>query len=255
MTDRPNPAPAPTAPGARMKRFYTHATAEALPEGGFGVRLDARPLRSPAKRPLALPTLGLAQLLADDWAGQGEYLLPQTMPIMTLVSTAIDRIALDPEPTRAELLGYGGNDLLSFREDHPAELAARQHAVLEPLRLWLAERGIALPLATGLSLPALDAASTANLAALLAALDPLRLTGVLVGAQATGSLGLGLAQLAGRVDAEAAFAAAEIEADWQIAQWGLDPEAERRRAGIRAELQALDRFYSQLPERWPIILR
>lgn len=243
--------PGKDAERARLKRFYTVATVEALAEGGWGVALDGRPLRSPAKRAIALPAEALAALLAEDWARQGEFLQPETMPVMTLVSTAIDRIGPDPAPTRAELLGYGGNDLLSFRESHPQELVQRQQALLEPIRQWLAGQGVTLPLAQGLKLPPLDAGSSAQLKRLLAALDPLRLTAVLVAAQATGSLGIALAQLAGRVDAAGAFAAAEIEADWQIAQWGLDGEAERRRAGVLAELQAVDRFYAALPARWP----
>jgi len=49
-----------------MKRAYRNASAEAV-EGGWGVALDGRPLRTPGRNPLVLPSAALATAIADEW--------------------------------------------------------------------------------------------------------------------------------------------------------------------------------------------
>ena len=73
-------------------------------------------------------------------------------------------------------------------------------------------------------------------------LDDLALTALSVAVSAAGSLVIGLALLRGRLDPEAAFEAAELDASYQIELWGEDPEATRRRAICRADLFAAARF-------------
>ncbi|MCH7795000.1 MAG: hypothetical protein IH900_07670, partial [Proteobacteria bacterium] len=64
---------------AKFKRFYERAAAEPCPpsEGGtrggdgFRVVLDGRPIKTPAKADLVLPSLALAEAVAAEWQAQG----------------------------------------------------------------------------------------------------------------------------------------------------------------------------------------
>ncbi len=51
---------------------------------------------------------------------------------------------------------------------------------------------------------------------------------------------------AGRIDAAAAFEAAQLDESYQIERWGDDPEAARRRAAIKADLEAAARLFALL---------
>ena len=57
----------------------------------------------------------------------------------------------------------------------------------------------------------------------------------------TGSALLALAHAHGRLDAEATWAAAHVDEDWQIAKWGEDAEAKARRQRRWLEMQAASR--------------
>lgn len=58
-----------------MKRFYQDAAVVAV-ESGFEIRLDGRPVRTPARAPLALPTQGLAEAIAEEWRAQATRSTP-----------------------------------------------------------------------------------------------------------------------------------------------------------------------------------
>ena len=49
-----------------MRRFWKSAAAVQR-DGGWEVRLDEKPLRTPARELLAVPTKTLAQAIADEW--------------------------------------------------------------------------------------------------------------------------------------------------------------------------------------------
>ena len=52
--------------GSRVKRFWSEvAVAEA--EGGLGIALDGRPLKTPARATLLVPSRALAEAIADEW--------------------------------------------------------------------------------------------------------------------------------------------------------------------------------------------
>ncbi|MEM6355042.1 MAG: ATP12 family chaperone protein, partial [Pseudomonadota bacterium] len=108
-----------------MKRFWT-ITSVAEVAGGHEVRLDDKPIRTPGKAPLVLPTLHLAEAMAAEWEAQVERVNPSAMPVTRAANTAIDRVAPAPEPVVEELAGYGETDLLCYRAPHPEALTARQ---------------------------------------------------------------------------------------------------------------------------------
>jgi chaperone required for assembly of F1-ATPase len=246
MSDSPSKFPIPKG-GFR-------AVAVVPAAGGFAVQLDARPLKTPAGRPYELPTRALAEAIAAEWraaapkppsrSGQSAN---KTGPLTQMAGTALDRIAAHRAAIEAQLLAYAETELLCHRADRPPELAARQQAVWQPLLDWLAKHhGALLAPTVGVIARPQAPASLAALGAALAGLDAWRLAAVSVAVAASGSLVIGLALADGHLKAEGAFAAAELDATFQIEKWGEDEEELRRRAGVRAELALAERFLELL---------
>jgi chaperone required for assembly of F1-ATPase len=123
---------------AVVRRFYAVAVAAPV-AGGFALRLDGRGARTPAGNPLLFPTLALAELAAQEWAGQGETIDPAAMPVTRIANSAIDGVAAAIAETRAELAAYAETDLLCYRAAAPAELAAAQASAYDPVLDWAEE--------------------------------------------------------------------------------------------------------------------
>ena len=222
-----------------MKRLYKEAVAVAV-AGGYGIALDGKPLLTPAKRPLVLPALPLAEAIAAEWQAQGDTVDPLAMPQMRLASIAIDLVMPRREEVLAELGKYAGTDLVCYRAEHPPELVARQHSVWQPLVDWATLRFDApLAVTAGIVPVAQPPATLDAFAAALAAYDPLLLTALHAATAACGSLVIALALIEGRLDAEAAFAAAQLDESFQIEQWGEDAEQTARRANLRKDIAAI----------------
>lgn len=225
-----------------MKRFYKAAEAKAG-EGGHQVLLDGRMLRTPAKAPLVLPSAALAEAVAAEWRAQGEKIEPATMPMMTLASTAIDRVTTQRERVIDEIAGYAASDLVCYRADEPAELAARQHAVWQPLLDWCAlEFDALLGTTSGVMPLSQPPEALAALRAAVARYDDMTLAAHHQLTSGFGSLVISLAVLEGRIDAEAGFAASQIDESFQSERWGEDAEAAARRERLRKEMLEAARF-------------
>lgn len=208
-----------------MKRFWK-VTATAPAEGGFEVRLDDKPIRTPGKAPLILPTAALAEAMAAEWEAQREHVDPTAMPVTRAANTAIDRVAPAPGRVVDEIAGYGETDLLCYRAPHPAGLAARQTALWDPLLDWAAETyGARLVPSEGVIYAPQDAAAIARLRAPLEAADAWSLTAMHELVSISGSLVLALATVEGRLAPADAWTASRVDEDWNIAEWGEDAEA------------------------------
>lgn len=229
----------------RPKRFWSEARAAEV-EGGWTVHLDGRPVRTPAKAPLTVPTLGLAEAIAAEWAAQGEYLRPETMPLTRTANSAIDRLGQIAPAVVEDLAGFGASDLICYRSEGPMELVARQAADWDPLVDWAAGQGAPLVVTTGIVPVAQPAASLDRLRARVAALDPFRLAAFHDLVALSGSLVIALAVLDGWLPAEAGWRASRIDEDWQREQWGPDEEAdavaERRHAAFLEAARFLQRL-------------
>lgn len=212
------------------------------------MRLDARPLRTPAGAPVVLPTAALAVAVADEWQGQGERIAAERMPLTRLACTVLDRVGRDRAALAAAILAYAETDLLCYRADQPATLVERQQQLWQPLVDWATLRFDApLAVVAGVMHRPQPPGALAALGAAVAAIeDPWRLLALHEATVLTGSLVIGLALLEGRLDAEGAWRAAQLEEDYQIERWGEDAEATRRRAGLRAELDAVARLLALL---------
>lgn len=229
-----------------MKRFWTHAVAVPRPEGGHAVLLDGRPLRLPGGAPLATPSAALAEAIAAEWqaAGgeKGGEMSMEAVPLTRLLGTAQDRIAPDPAAMVAGLAKYAETDLLCYRAEDPA-LAAEQAREWQPLLDWAATaHGAPLTVTAGLMPVAQPAGSLDALRDAIArhAIEELAALGLAV--PALGSLVLGLALSAGRLDAAEAHRLAVLDETHQERRWGTDWEAEQRRARAAADLGLAERF-------------
>jgi chaperone required for assembly of F1-ATPase len=222
-----------------MKRFWS----EVRVDDDRVVRLDERPVRTPGRVPLALPTPALAEAVAEEWRGVGETLDPRAMPLTGLANAAIDRVAPDPAAFAAGLAAYGESDLLYYRADAPEELAARQAAAWDPLLEWARGRyDVHFATADGVMHVAQPAATVARLAEAVASRDAFALVALQPIVTITGTLVGALALAESVVSADALWAAAQVDEAWQAERWGADPLATEARAGRRREFDAAVRF-------------
>jgi chaperone required for assembly of F1-ATPase len=225
------------------KRPYSEVTI--VEEGGrYGVRLDAKPLRAPSGTLLVAPTRPLAAAIAEEWRDQPAKIDIARAPLTRLLGTALDRIPANRKAVESELRGYAETELVCHRVEHPPALARRQAEQWQPLLEWFARSYDApLSVTTGVLAVRQPQQSLDAIARALAAIDALRLTGFSLAVGTAGSLVIGAALSDGHLTPDQAFAAAELDASFQIEQWGEDAEATRRRAQLRAELELVDRWH------------
>ena len=233
-------------PPDRPRRFYK--TAEAAPEGGgFTVKLDARTLKTPQGRPLLLPTMAAADLVAGEWAAQGEQIVVADMPASRLAFTAVDRVAEAREEVAAEVARYANSDLLCYFAEAPEALIRRQQDQWAPLLDWArAELGVELTPCVGVVHQAQPPETIAAVEALALRLDNYALTALAHAAALLGSAVLALALERGRIGGEEAFDLSRLDEAYQEEQWGVDAEAAARTARLRAEADTLERWFRSL---------
>ncbi len=220
-------------------------------DGSYGVALDGKPLKTPAGSEIAVRPKPLADAIVEEWRG----VIPRAkaprvdfskLPLTRIVGTAIDRLPPKRDAVLDELLAHAETELLCFRAPEPPALIERQAAVWQPLLDWLALAYDApLVVAHGtISAPEHPLQSLAALRKALSAMDDLKLAGLGVAVAATGSLVVSLALADGKLDAAAAFDAAELDETFQIERWGEDWEATAKRDRTRDELIVAERFFA-----------
>lgn len=231
------------------KRFYNEAAVIPLEDGGFGVALDGRPVRTPGRAVLAAPTAALAEAIAAEWAAQGERVQPLSMPMMRLAATAIDRIARERDAIVAQVAAYGGSDLLCYRAEGPDRLVKRQDAVWQPLLDWATEAHNArLTVTSGISHVQQSEAALAALHGAVDALDDWRLAAISQLTASCGSLVIALGVAARHIGAEQAVDASQLDEDFQAEEWGREKEAEDRRRALAGEVTDAARFLDLLTD-------
>jgi chaperone required for assembly of F1-ATPase len=225
-----------------MKRFWKNVAIVA--EGdGWGVALDGRPVRTPARVPLAAPTRALGDAIAEEWRGAAETVDPRAMPLTGLLNAAIDRIAPDAQAFAAGLAAYGENDLLYYRAQEPPPLVDRQRAAWDPMLAWARGRyDVHFETIVGVMPRAQPERTIARLADAIAARTAYQLACLSPIVTVTGSLVLALALIEGAADAATVWRAARIDDDWQEEQWGADPLAVEAAEARRADFDSGVRF-------------
>ena len=229
-----------------MKRFWKTAEVIAA-EGGFGVALDGKPMRTPGKNPLRVPSRALAAAIAAEWDAQEVEVRPAQMPMMRLAAIALDLVSKRREHVAAEVAKYAETDLVCYRADHPPELQRRQNEGWQPLVDWAMLRLDAPLCVTSGVIPAAQSPETlARFRRAVDGYDDLSLAALHAATISCSSVVIGLALVEGRISAEEAFALSQLDESFQIEQWGEDEEAMRRRAGLRTDIDAVARFLALL---------
>lgn len=233
------------------RRFYREVTVQ-RGDNGWQIALDGKLLRSPVKAPLVLPSEALAQAIQAEWDGQAERIQPQSMPMMQLASTAIDRVIPNRGLIVTDITAYAASDLICYRAEAPQELVRRQEEHWQALLDWASHRfDVSLRTTTGIMAIEQSAQSLAIFARIVDQLDPWRLTALASITSTAGSLVIALALLEGRLTPETAVAAAQLDELYQAERWGEDAEAVTRRQGQAREIADAARFVTLLDKSAP----
>ncbi|WP_298919215.1 ATP12 family protein [uncultured Roseobacter sp.] len=210
----------------KAKRFWT--SAEAVEgEGGYAITLDTKPVKTPAKKALVVPTRRLAAAIAAEWDAQQEYVDPTTMPFTRTANAALDKVALQHAEVADMLADYGDSDLLCYRADQPAELVARQAEQWDPMLAWASTvLGVTLEPRSGVMHQPQDSAALARLRAQVHALTDFELAAFHDLVSLSGSLILAFAAAQDVKTSKAIWDISRLDELWQAEQWGADEDAE-----------------------------
>ncbi len=226
-----------------MKRFYKEVSVSAE----CGIMLDGRPVRTPKKAVLTLPSAALAEAAADEWRAQGDKIVPHKMKLTGLANAAIDIIAPDCATFAASLAVYCESDLLCYRAEDPLALIARQNAAWDPLIDWAQGRyDVAFTRVLGVIHRAQPPETVARLGAAIAARSAFELAALSHIVTISGSLVIALAVVEREIAGEAAFDTAHLDELWQAENWGEDYFAIQTRDAHRTDFLAATRFLDLL---------
>ena len=229
-----------------MKRFWKSALAVER-DGNWGIELDGKPLRTPAREPLGVPSRKLAEAIAAEWSGVEDGVDPRAMPLTGLANAAIDRIAPDRQAFAAGLARYAEGDLGCYRAEGPRELVDRQAQSWDALLAWARRRfDVDFQTTSGILHVEQPSATVEQLAHAVGALDAFRLAGLSPLVTIGGSLIAALAVLEGGLALEQAWNAVSLDERWQLEQWGSDGEAEAALENRRRDFFAAARFLQLL---------
>lgn len=210
----------------KAKRFWKEAAV--VPSGdGFAIELDGRPVKTPAKRALILPTSAMADTVADEWQAQDGLIKPDTMPVTKTANAAIDKVAVQHGEVADMLAAYGDADLLCYRAEAPEALVARQAALWDPMLEW-AEKTLEVRLQTraGVVHQPQDPVELAKLTARTHEFGPFELAAFHDLVSLSGSLVLGFAATLQARDPQELWGLSRLDEIWQAEQWGHDDDAD-----------------------------
>ena len=225
-----------------MKRFYKDVTVGQV-DGGWQVLLDGRGLKTVGKRPQVMPTRELTEILAEEWARQGEEINAASFLFRDLADYAIDVVAADMDKTVRSLVPYAETDTLCYRGDEDEPLHARQLEVWEPLLASAEQRwDVHFERISGIIHQPQPPETLARMEAILSSESEFSLAALKTLTSLSASLVIALAAIAPDADPQELWRAANLEEDWQAELWGKDSEAEDRREKRYAAFEAAIRF-------------
>jgi chaperone required for assembly of F1-ATPase len=229
-----------------MRRFWQEVGVEPA-EGGWAIRLDGRPVRTPARAELVVPSESLAEAIAEEWRGAEGEIDPRAMPLTGLANAAIDRVAPQRLAFAGGLARYAEADLACYRAEWPPELVQRQGEAWDSLLAWARRRyDVDFCTTSGLIHVPQPQASIERLAHAVSALDAFRLAGLSPLVTIGGSLVAALAVIERAIAPDEAWGAVSIDDRWQLEQWGSDAEAETSLENRRCDFAVAARFLELL---------
>jgi chaperone required for assembly of F1-ATPase len=231
-----------------VKRFWKAAEVT-REKDRWGVNLDGRPVRTPARAALEVPNQALAQAIADEWNGVEEEVDPRALPLTGIANAAIDRVAPHREAFAARIARYAEADLACYRSEGPPALVDRQSAAWDPLLEWARRRfDVDFAITSGVVHVTQPAATVDRLSHAVAALNPFRLAGLSPLVTIGGSLIAALAVAEQAITPGQAWETVSIDERWQLDKWGADAEAEQALENRRRDFLAAARFLELLDQ-------
>lgn len=225
------------------KRFWKSVTSAPVGDG-FGIFLDERPLRTPSKAQLTLPTLELAQSVAAEWDRVAEHIDPERMPFTRMSNSAIDKVSVQMAEVANLLVEYGDSDLLCYRAEGPASLLARQEAAWDPLLDWANEMlGARLRPRQGVIHAPQNPADIERLRAHVFELTNFELAAFHDLVSLSGSLIIAFAAAKNFRPADALWGDSRIDENWQIERWGSDDIATKDEEYKREAFIVAEKFF------------
>jgi chaperone required for assembly of F1-ATPase len=204
-------------------------------------------VRTPARAALVVPTVALANAIAQEWRAVGETIEPRSMPLTGLANAAIDQIAPERQTFAEGLARYAEADLACYRAEGPRGLVAAQAQHWDKLLAWARRRyDVDFRTTTGLVHVAQPDATVEALAHAVEALDPFHLAGLSPLVTVGGSLVAALAVVEKAIAPEEAWEAVSVDERWQLEQWGADAEAETALENRHRDFLAGARFLELL---------
>lgn len=225
-----------------MKRFWKDV-AIVPQDGGLGIALDGRPMRTPHRAPLAVASTVLAEAIAAEWQAQGDTIDPRAMPMTGLANAAIDLATPDPVVFAEPIAAYAATDLLCYRDDRDAALQGEQVAAWNPILAWAeAQFGVEFIITQGILPVDQPPATVAALRAATLEHDPWRMTALTPLVTIGGSLVAGLACIEQAFAPEGLWDAVSLDQLYQERRWGADAEAQAQRAAHKRDWDNAVRF-------------
>ncbi|MFP7570065.1 ATP12 family chaperone protein [Marivita sp. S2033] len=231
------------------KRFWKE-TATTATDSGFGILLDGRPVRTPAKAMLDVPSKALADRIAAEFDAQDGAINPMSMPFTRTANSAIDKVMVQHADVADMLAEYGDSDLLCYRADAPDELVARQAEHWDPLLDWAAQNlNAPLEPRIGVIHRPQDPRSLANLRSRVHEMSAFELAAFHDLVSLSGSLVIGFAVKRGERPVQDLWAISRLDEIWQEEQWGADEEAREMAEIKKAAFFHADAFMRLINEQ------
>ncbi len=233
-----------TPPNNLPKRFYDEVIVSAQFDG-HAILLDGRSIRTPGKRALVVPTVPLAQAIADEWSAQSDVINPATMPITRLANTTLDAVQLSLHDVGRDIVQYAASDLLCYREADDRKLAHRQAGLWDPiLRSLESSLNVSFNTTAGIMHISQPDETLAAITAWTETKDAFQLAALHVMTTISGSALLAIALGEGHITSAEAWQAAQLDETYQNEKWGEDQEAGQNRERRRKELESAALYYS-----------
>ena len=209
----------------KAKRFWKNASVQ-KEDQGYSISLDGRPVRTPAKNPLIVPTREIANPIAAEWNAQTDVINPLTMPWTRTSNSAIEKVGTQHNEVAQMLADYGDADLLCYRADGPQTLINRQATEWDPMLRWAAiELNANLQPRTGVIHAGQDPDCLKRLSSMVADLSDFQLAAFHDLTAISGSLILAFATTHAFASDEEIWRISRVDEDYQIEEWGEDEEA------------------------------
>ena len=228
----------------KNKRFWDKADITVVDEG-FGITLDGRPVKTPQKQNLLVPTEQMARAISDEWDAQEEVVDPTSMPWTRSANSAIEKVRIQRKDVENHLAEYAASDLLCYRAAAPQELTQRQEKRWGPGMTWIEETYDApFSTTTGVMPVVQPSESVRKLSALMTSMDDFELTGFHDLVTVSGSFMIATSVIKKRYLPEDAWSLSRLDEEWQTEQWGVDEEAEEVAALKKTAFQHAFDFFA-----------